>query len=301
LKQLFSASFHHLRQGVSFVNFVICFCIIAGSSFLHYKGYINLWPVQGSIAQSTGLLYLLFSFFFFAGYLVVCFNRKVQVKRSNRYIWIFAIAPFVFALKVVLPFDQWLLHDTLPACQIVFHNPAVWFGGLFFMILTIFLLHWFFEGKPGLYFTNKTKSLTPYFVLLLCMLPLLLAASTSSSFYLMYPRSSIVTTTFGATAKGVHYFVFETCYILDFISIELFFRGLLIATVTRVLGVYGIIPVALFYFSIHLGKPMPEAISSFFGGLILGAVSYETKSIWGGWLVHCGIALLMELLSTVLR
>jgi len=31
--------------------------------------------------------------------------------------------------------------------------------------------------------------------------------------------------------------------------------------------------------------------------LILGAVSYETKSIWGGWLVHCGIAVLMEMLA----
>jgi hypothetical protein len=31
--------------------------------------------------------------------------------------------------------------------------------------------------------------------------------------------------------------------------------------------------------------------------LILGAVSFETKSIWGGWMVHCGIALLMELMA----
>jgi Type II CAAX prenyl endopeptidase Rce1-like len=81
------------------------------------------------------------------------------------------------------------------------------------------------------------------------------------------------------------------------ITIELFFRGLLIVTLSRVLGVHAIVPVALFYFSIHLGKPMLEAISSFFGGLILGAVSIETKSIWGGWMVHCGIALFMELLA----
>ena len=247
------------------------------------------------------MLFVLFFFFFFAGCLIVCFNRNEHLKLSNRYIWIFAIAPLVFALKVALPFDKWLLHKTIPAYQIIFHNPVVWFGGLVFTVLAVSLVHFLFEGKPGLYFISKTKSLKPYFILLLCMLPLLIAASTSPSFYVMYPRSGIVATTFGAAAKAVHYFIFETCYILDFISIELFFRGLLIATVSRVLGVHGIIPVALFYFSIHLGKPMPEAISSFFGGLILGAVSYETKSIWGGWLVHCGIALLMELLSAVLR
>lgn len=251
--------------------------------------------------KNAVFLFLLFSFYFSAGLLLICFNRNTVVKLSNRFIWIFVLAPFVFALKVVLPFDKWLLEQTSPAYQLVFHNPALWFGGLFYIVSAVILLHWLFEGKPGLYFIKKTKSFTPYFVLLLCMLPLLLAASTNPSFYVMYPRSGIVASTLDTSAKAAHYFVFESSYILDFISIELFFRGLLIATVSRVLGVQGIIPVALFYFSIHLGKPMPEAISSFFGGLILGAVSYETKSIWGGWLVHCGIALLMELLSTVLR
>jgi membrane protease YdiL (CAAX protease family) len=57
--------------------------------------------------------------------------------------------------------------------------------------------------------------------------------------------------------------------------------------------------VALFYFSIHLGKPMMEAVSSFFGGLILGSISYHSKSIWGGLLVHISIALLMELFGFI--
>jgi membrane protease YdiL (CAAX protease family) len=260
-----------------------------------------LWPKQDSFVQNIVFLFLLFFFYFFAGLLIVSINKKVDLKPANRFIWIFVAAPLVFALKAALPFDEWFLGNALPVNQFAFHNPAIWLGGLFFTVFSISVLHLVFEGKPGLYFTTKTKSFKPYFVLLLCMLPLLLAASTNPLFYQMYPRSSVIENTFGSAAKAIHYVFFEACYILDFISIELFFRGLLIATVSRVLGVHSIIPVGLFYFSIHLGKPMPEAISSFFGGLILGAVSYETKSIWGGWLVHCGIALLMELLSAVIR
>ena len=40
---------------------------------------------------------------------------------------------------------------------------------------------------------------------------------------------------------------------------------------------------------------MGEAISSFFGGLLLGIVSYNTGSILGGLLVHLGIAWMMEI------
>ena len=40
---------------------------------------------------------------------------------------------------------------------------------------------------------------------------------------------------------------------------------------------------------------MGEAISSFWGGLLLGIVSFNTRSVWGGLMVHLGIAWLMEI------
>jgi hypothetical protein len=42
---------------------------------------------------------------------------------------------------------------------------------------------------------------------------------------------------------------------------------------------------------------MHETIGSFFGGFILGTIALHTKSIWGGIIIHVGIALLMELLA----
>ncbi len=60
-------------------------------------------------------------------------------------------------------------------------------------------------------------------------------------------------------------------------------------------GKHAILPMALFYCTIHFGKPLGECISSFFGGIILGVVTYHTRTIWGGLIVHLGIAWLMEL------
>jgi hypothetical protein len=56
-----------------------------------------------------------------------------------------------------------------------------------------------------------------------------------------------------------------------------------------------ILPMALFYCTIHFGKPLGECISSYFGGIILGVVIYNTRTIFGGLIVHLGIAWLMEL------
>ena len=53
------------------------------------------------------------------------------------------------------------------------------------------------------------------------------------------------------------------------------------------------------YCSIHFGKPLVEAISSVFGGYILGALAFQTRHIWGGVVVHICIALTMEVMGLV--
>jgi membrane protease YdiL (CAAX protease family) len=128
--------------------------------------------------------------------------------------------------------------------------------------------------------------------MLLFMLPLITAASFMGDFLEYYPRASRINI---YNPEPHHYFWFEVVYALDFISIEVFFRGFMILAFLKILGPKAIIPTAAFYFSIHFGKPIGETISSFFGGVLLGYLSYRKQSIWGGILVHIGIALLMEL------
>ena len=92
-----------------------------------------------------------------------------------------------------------------------------------------------------------------------------------------------------------HELLFELSYGSDFIGIEIFFRGFLVLAFIKWAGKDAILPMAVFYCSIHFGKPLGECISSYFGGIILGIVSLNTRTIWGGLAVHLGIAWLMEL------
>ena len=94
-----------------------------------------------------------------------------------------------------------------------------------------------------------------------------------------YPKFKNMAFLASAHHSGWYRLLYELSYGIDFVGIELFFRGFLVLAFVKWVGKDAILPMALFYCTIHFGKPMGECISSFFGGLI----------------VHLGIAWLMEL------
>lgn len=49
------------------------------------------------------------------------------------------------------------------------------------------------------------------------------------------------------------------------------------------------------YMMIHLTKPWLEATGAIFFGLFLGMLAFQSRSIWGGVLVHISIALSMDI------
>lgn len=129
--------------------------------------------------------------------------------------------------------------------------------------------------------------------MLLLMLPLLLLAGTQPDFLAVYPKMKNIAF---LSNSGLWFYkiIYELAYGTDFFTIELFFRGFLVLAFAKWAGKDAVLPMALFYCTIHFGKPLGECISSYFGGLILGAVTLQTRSIWGGLIVHLGIAWLME-------
>jgi hypothetical protein len=131
--------------------------------------------------------------------------------------------------------------------------------------------------------------------MLLVMVPLIALASTQHDFLAMYPKLKSISFLKGHRHSGWYKLLYELSYGSDFVSIELFFRGFLILAFAKWFGKDAILPMACFYCTIHFGKPLGECISSYFGGLILGVVIYNTRTIWGGLVVHLGIAWLMEL------
>ena len=165
-------------------------------------------------------------------------------------------------------------------------------------VLPLLLFYWLVEkDSNGFYgLAPKWQGLQIYFLLLACMAPLILFASFQPSFLQTYPtyRDTNANEFFGVP-EWVTAVVYELAYGWDFVPTELFFRGFLVIGMAKILGRGTVLPMAVTYAFIHFGKPVGETISSVFGGYILGVIALQTRSIWGGIIVHVGIAWLMEL------
>lgn len=166
------------------------------------------------------------------------------------------------------------------------------------MMCILPVIWWFvFDRKqePRLYGCSlKYVDWKAYFILLAFMVPLIVAASTQADFIRYYPKvARLFSDDFPPQTWSV--LLYEFFYGLDFVYIEFFFRGFLVIAFARFLGPASIPFAALMYCTIHFGKPLGETISSWFGGMLLGILVLETRSIAGGIVVHMGIAWLMEL------
>jgi hypothetical protein len=146
-------------------------------------------------------------------------------------------------------------------------------------------------------FTLKNFDIKPYFIMLLLMVPLIAAASTQPDFMVTYPKFKLwfpQGDIFGLNKLQMTG-IYEFTYGLNFVALELFFRGALVIGMVAIMGRNAVLPMAVLYCTLHFGKPMAECISSFFGGYLLGVIALYTRSIFGGCIVHMGIAFLMEI------
>lgn len=171
------------------------------------------------------------------------------------------------------------------------------------VVLLLIFLVWRlgkFEG-PVAGLQLRGFDVRPYWWLLLMMVPLIAFAGTQADFQVTYPKMQRIYFIDDHTVVSWPWkLLYELSYGVDFLTIETFFRGFLILAFARYAGAAAILPMAAFYCCIHFGKPLFECITSYFGGLILGAVVLNTRSIWGGLIVHLGIAWLMELAAVVM-
>lgn len=166
-----------------------------------------------------------------------------------------------------------------------------------FLIVLFFLKRIFDRNETGLYglrFSNV--KIRPYFILLAFVLPLIILASFQGDFLSIYPkyRHLKVGDAFGLS----HYIlapISELFYGFDFVATELMFRGALVIGLASLLKKDAILPMVAAYAFLHFGKPMGEAISSIFGGYILGVIAFYSRNIFGGIVIHVGIAYLMEI------
>lgn len=164
---------------------------------------------------------------------------------------------------------------------------------LVFLVLPCIIVKLLFKenlSDYGFQFAGIWKHKWIYFLLIGFMLPVVFFISKSPAFLNKYPFYHI-------TSKDqLHNFlIWEIIYILQFISIEFFFRGFLLHGVKHKFGYYSILFAIVPYCMIHFGKPISETFGAIIAGCILGFLSLNTNSILLGILVHVTVAVTMDL------
>ena len=169
-------------------------------------------------------------------------------------------------------------------------------------LIPMLLFWWLVDRKnQPLYGMRKGQlNLKPYLILLGLLIPVIVIAAQNPGFLKTYPRAQLIKSLelFNPDHRG-YFLTYESIYILDFYVIELFFRGFMILALMKYAGPKIILPTAIFYCCLHFGKPFGEALSSLFGGTVLGIITYYSRSIWGGIIIHMGIAATMEVSAWV--
>ena len=250
------------------------------------------------------ILYLIcfYSVAFFGSISLISFTKKDSKLWNKKYI-IFGLIGIIFLsvdtsyylMKYVKPYlpTDWFVHQWA-------HHCVSNLSSFITVIVPLYIVYFLTKSfKPELYgFKLNGAKVKPYLWLILLMIPLIYLASFRPDFLETYPT---YVDRFEYRFLGVEQWqtvgIYELCYGFDFISVELFFRGFLVVGLSRIVGKEAILPMITIYCFLHFGKPAGEAISSIFGGYILGILAYSSRNIYGGLIAHLGVAWGMEYLA----
>jgi hypothetical protein len=295
MKQIIS----YIKQYFSEVNKPVLMLVTVFTAviiFLNYRFDIDNEISNGqSFIAHFGARYLIFIAAFCFPYLLYRSIERKSYFKNKGFILLLVIAPAIFALKAGLNIPLQFSHN---ANWNNYWNHIFYWPLLVLITGSLLFICWKIFDKEQPFYGIRTKGINwkPYLLMLLIMLPLVAAASTQADFLAVYPKIKVITGVYHE--EGVawwHKLLFELSYGSDFITIELFFRGFLILAFSKWAGKDAILAMACFYCTIHFGKPFGECISSYFGGILLGIVVYNTRYIFGGLIVHLGIAWMMEI------
>lgn len=144
----------------------------------------------------------------------------------------------------------------------------------------------------GLRVKGTLRDLPIYALLYALFLPVIWFVSRDPHFQRTYPFFKPA-----GGASNPDFWIFQAVYCLQFLGVELFFRGFIVLGLKRVLGLSSVLVMLAPYCMIHFYKPMPEALGSIAAGLVLGLLAWRTGTVVYGWFLHYAVALSMDLLA----
>lgn len=297
----------YYRSCFNWTAFLLCAFLATGLIVAAYRQQYYMHTIEYEPRVGIQILkYCVMYFIAFGGaFLLQAFGEKdYSVFRSGRWWFLMIFAVLLFSIRGSdLPFGEWFFGATKSAYPNFYGKIGYNLAGLVFLLLPCWIYWRIYDRKnqPFYGFHAKGVTLSPYFILLALMLPLLLWAGTQPDFLDTYPRYTKIGIPDTNPLYRMYAGIYELAYGSDFVFTEFFFRGFVILAFAVRFGHRAILPMCVCYVTIHFGKPLGETISSFFGGLLLGVIAFRTRSIYGGIIIHLGIAYLMELVAMMGR
>lgn len=305
MKKIWKFLVHHLREdfhpGQYTATAILLAILLSFNYYFDFEDYY-MESLQGLTKYAA--YFFFYGIPYFTGILMFAhFKRRMEIFNAKGF-WIrslFAIA--ILTLDSTLPYlDDLLNFMSSPAIQYWLYKVVL--NGISFLTVFLPILIFYYRydrNEAHRYGFNSHKfDAKPYFLMLLIMLPLIILASYNPAFIRQYPMYKTTSAhLYLDVPEWVTVAIYEIAYGLDFVTVEYLFRGFMVLAMAQFLGRGAVITMAVVYCVLHFGKPAGEAMSSIFGGYILGVVAYETKSIWGGVIVHMGIAWMMEVVAFV--
>lgn len=291
----------HAREEGSVGFYLALGLFLGGAIYLKYGLHLDTYFYNDPWQLAKGLAFYAVPYFV-AVLAYVALKNKWYIFRELGFWVLSAACLFVLVANKYLQFYKPYLAqnpETYPFLRLVVFNLHIAF---FYALIP--LLFCFFgrdhQQSRWFGFTLKGFHSKPYVLMLLIMLPLLVWASYQPDFLWAYPRYKPgITEGYWQISPVYTVATFELSYILAFVCLEWFFRGFMVMRLEKYLGAGSVFPMVAVYAFIHFGKPLAETMGSVFGGYILGVVALRTRSVFGGILIHVGVALLMELLAYV--
>jgi hypothetical protein len=304
MKKIWKHVVNHVKEDFTIKQYGFVFLFLASALYVNYA--LNFDDLV--LRSQKGFTKLLFYFLFFSSAYYITLLPLYLIKKnsffSKKEFWIKSlIGLFVLSLDSSVPYlRDWIESTFEYSLQFWAYKVSVNLISFFTILFPLLIFYLNNDRKENHFYGLKAHRFDarPYFYMLLIMLPVMIAASFHPSFIKQYPMYK--PTEAHILLNVPEWFtilIYEIAYGMDFLTVEFLFRGFFVIGMIQILGRHSVLPMAVIYCFLHTGKPLGEAISSIFGGYLLGVVAYETKSIWGGVIVHLGIAWLMEVIGFV--
>jgi len=130
-----------------------------------------------------------------------------------------------------------------------------------------------------------------YILLLSPILVFVVLVSQGQDFINHYPFYKL------ASRSWFDLLAWEFLYLLQFVFLEFFFRGFFVNALRPAIGASAVWVMCVPYLMIHFPKLWLEATGAILFGLFLGILALKSRSVWGGFFVHAGVAVSMDLSS----